>query len=130
MKYPRRSFGAVTVDERIYAVGGIMSLDLGNKEGEYYDPGGDKWRGLRGEMMTCRARCTLKAIKGSLYCVGGQGPGAHKLSSVERYDVREGKWDKVTTAWMIIGVPLWPCARNPPCIVYPRLVGPHTENLL
>jgi hypothetical protein len=115
MKYPRKYFDAVTMHGHVYVVGGTDYLGPDNhKHGEYYDAGADKWLDLPAEMATGRDSCTVEAMRGSLYCVGGTEDQQY-LNSVERYDPRDGKkWEEVCGLCMSDATP---CAHVPESIL-------------
>jgi hypothetical protein len=96
MKRPRGDFDAAALNGCIYVIGGKGPDGMWHDDVEFYDPGAMKWHDLQGKLASCRAGCTMEAMGGTLYCVGGED-GSSFLNTVERYDQREGKWDKVTT---------------------------------
>jgi hypothetical protein len=99
MKHPRAALDAVTLNGRIYVVGGTGLNGVTRNDGESYDPGAMMWSDPSENLASGRSACTVEAMGDSLYCAGGCD-GSSILKTVQRYDHRQGKWDKVTTPWM------------------------------
>jgi N-acetylneuraminic acid mutarotase len=85
MKHPRRNSDAVTMNGRIYVVGGKGPDEVRRNDVEFYDPGAMKWHDLPGNLASGRSTCTVEAVGDSLYCVGGFD-GSSFLNTVEPYD--------------------------------------------
>jgi hypothetical protein len=103
MKYNRGGFDAVMLKEHIYVLGGTGLDNAFYNHGEYYDPVVNVWYDLP-NLSKRRFNCTVEKLEGSLFCVGGFD-GAAYLTSVERYDPREGKWAEVSCLRLRIVAP-------------------------
>jgi hypothetical protein len=99
MKHARGEFDAATLKDIIYVVGGLGAVEKLHDYGEYYDPILNVWHDLP-NLAKPRFSCTLERWEGSLFCVGGFH-GDASLTSVERYDPREGKWAVVSHLTLI-----------------------------
>jgi len=108
----RASTVAVTVDGKLYAVGGYGS---GGPAGghasvlesvERYNPVAMGWEAMA-PMMEARSFHGAAVLDGKLYAVCGEGSGGETLGSVERYDLAANAWEAVapmTTARSRLGV--------------------------
>ncbi|MDR0460501.1 MAG: hypothetical protein LBH62_03555 [Nitrososphaerota archaeon] len=92
MNYPRHNFGIVTVDGKIYAIGGdqlspmvsVTRVDFN----ERYDPKTNKWTILE-PMPTPSMGFSTVANDGKIYCIG------RELTQV--YDIAANKWSTKTS---------------------------------
>ena len=105
MSIPHIGFGAASVDNKIYTIGGIIHpLDV--KPGapgridlvEVYDPGTDMWA-KRAKMPTQRDGFGVGVINNRIYAIGGSGwpqfgPGGPFLTTIEEYDPKINRWQK------------------------------------
>lgn len=98
--YTARAYPAVvTVDDKIYVIGGKINKDQATGAVEMYDPETDTWN-VKASMPT--ARCALGAaeVDGKIYCIGGsvQIPtaSADKFNVVEIYDPETDSWETGT----------------------------------
>ena len=69
MNQPRINFEAVTVDDKIYAIGGSAYSEYLSTN-ERYDPKTDRWITLA-SMPTPRENFIIVACQGKIYCMGG-----------------------------------------------------------
>jgi hypothetical protein len=93
MKHARGKADAVTLQDKMYVVGGQGPNRENYNHGEYYDPKAGVWHDLP-LLDHGREGCTVETIGGSLYCAGGY-LSAGGITSVERCDPREGWWEEV-----------------------------------
>jgi N-acetylneuraminic acid mutarotase len=98
MSQARYGLSAVTVDGKIYAIGG-QTDEYGSYVGtnELYDPKKDTWTTLK-SMPTPRSYFGIVACQGKIYCIGGSGDNTENSLSVnEVYDVATDKWSTKTS---------------------------------
>ena len=95
MKQERAGLGVVTVDGKIYAIGGYTTICHFTREldgfcgtNERYDPKTDTWVTLKA-MPTPRANFAIAAHEGKIYCIG-HGP-------TEVYDTTTNSWSTKTS---------------------------------
>ncbi|XP_076807804.1 uncharacterized protein LOC143451252 isoform X1 [Clavelina lepadiformis] len=94
MKVPRCALAAaVTVNGKIYVVGGANEKEDQLSSGEYYTPASNKWADIS-PMKQPRCRLAVVACKEYVYAMGGFGNDEF-LSSVERFHPRNNLWKKV-----------------------------------
>ncbi|XP_033097401.1 kelch-like protein diablo [Anneissia japonica] len=91
MKISRRGFGAVTVDDIIYCVGGSNSSVL--NVNECFDPQTKTWRTVA-PMQACRSSVAVTALMGRVYACGGYD-GYSSLSTAEKYDPTSNEWTNI-----------------------------------
>ena len=91
---PRGALGAVVLDGKIYAVGGVDTRgDLGTLE--VYDPGADTWATLS-PMPRIRDHLAVVAIDGEIHALGGrQGSYANNLPHHQVYDPDKDSWEEL-----------------------------------
>jgi N-acetylneuraminic acid mutarotase len=107
MTQTRPSCGLVTLDGKIYAIGGSTleaSIPVGNSiylrpivgTNECYDPKTDKWVTLK-SMPTPRESFAIVACEGKIYCIGGVAftPDQTKLYYSDANEV----YDPATDSW-------------------------------
>jgi N-acetylneuraminic acid mutarotase len=82
MPMARSAMGSVTVDGKIYIVGGA-----GGDETMVYDPATDTWT-FAASIPTDREQLTVSAVNGKIYAIGGYGD----LDTVEEYDPITDTW--------------------------------------
>ncbi|MEW5317040.1 MAG: hypothetical protein WDW38_008371 [Sanguina aurantia] len=87
----RSAMAVATLGGRIYAVGGA-GLRCVHRSLELFDRGAERWSLLGGELRTARKYTSAAVLGGRLYVVGGLDEVRTRLSSMEAYDPREGKW--------------------------------------
>ena len=107
MDDPCSGLGLVAVNGKLYAIGGIASVDtLGRLDrvivgdSECYDPATDTWTTLK-PMPTPRCNFIIVTCQGKIYCIGGEdgpiyplGPSVlHPLDIVEVYDPLIDVWE-------------------------------------
>ncbi|MDR2203205.1 MAG: hypothetical protein LBE76_02680 [Nitrososphaerota archaeon] len=89
MNQARNGLGVVTVDNKIYVIGG-QADDGFVGTNERYDPKTDKWVTLK-PMPTPRVNFAIAAFQGKIYCIGGESRDG-VCSGVEVYDVATDSW--------------------------------------
>jgi hypothetical protein len=92
MMHERRWFRVVTLDDKIYAIGGENS-----GINECYDPKTDRWTTLA-PMPTPRSSFGVVAYQGKIYCIGGSVPYFGPVFVSQGIDVVE-VYDPVTDTW-------------------------------
>jgi len=85
---PRCFFGASTVNEKIYVIGGFGNL----ASVEEYDPTLDTWT-MKASMPTARAHVATASVGGKIYAVGG-GSSEVILGALEEYDPASDTWTR------------------------------------
>jgi len=95
MQYSRSNFGVVTVDGKIYAIGGNTNMGY-VATNECYDPATDMWVTLE-PMPTPRMKLAVAEYQGKIYCMGGVTGGSghilfESLDVVEVYDISTNSW--------------------------------------
>ncbi|XP_078367550.1 kelch-like protein 7 [Oculina patagonica] len=97
MSKVRRFAAAATAGERIVVVGGYGDMTTTNIEPscEIYNPGTNQWS-LVSSPGVPRAACSAVSIDDIVYLFGGENE-SHYLDSVECYDIRSNKWNKIAT---------------------------------
>jgi N-acetylneuraminic acid mutarotase len=95
MNQERAAFGVVTVDGKIYAIGGYTT-DYSNilNTNERYDPKTDSWTTVA-SMLTPRHSFSIVACNGKIYCMGGTIYEAGQWVSCKFNEV----YDPVTNSW-------------------------------
>ena len=83
--------GAVTINNRLYVVGGFPNGGPASSVVEVYDPQLNTWT-PRSPMPTARARLALGVINNTLYAVGGFSGQPAAQSAVEAYDPSTNTW--------------------------------------
>ncbi|XP_071966040.1 kelch-like protein 20 [Antedon mediterranea] len=91
MKVSRRAFGAVTVDDIIYCVGGSNSSVL--NVNECFDPQTNCWRTVS-PMQACRSSVAVTTLMGFVFACGGYD-GYSSLSSAEKFDPVANEWSSI-----------------------------------
>lgn len=89
MKTPRRNAVSVSVNDKIYVIGGYNGSSAVNLV-EVYDPRENVWCCLA-PMHTKRSSASAVHMNGSIFVAGGYS-GTSFLNSVERYDIRANQW--------------------------------------
>lgn len=72
-----------------------------HKSTEMFDPEACAWLPVAAEMRQERKYCACAMLEGRLYAVGGMNEHRARMSCVEAYDPREGRWVSVAP----LGVP-------------------------
>merc|ERR1719215_962199 len=90
----RSAHGCVTLDGKLYAVGGCGATWQELDTAEVYDPQTDGWQPLA-KMSTARQALGLAAVGGKIYAIGGWN--GSMLDSVEAYDPQLGAWALVAS---------------------------------
>jgi flagellar basal body-associated protein FliL len=95
MNQERAAFGVVTVDSKIYAIGGYTT-DYSNilNTNERYDPKTDTWTTVA-SMLTPRHSFSIVACNGKIYCMGGTIYEAGQWVSCKFNEV----YDPITNSW-------------------------------
>jgi len=96
MSQARCGLGVVTVDDKIYAIGGIGPEGIVGTN-EQYDPFSDTWITLE-PMPTPRSFFAIASYQNKIYCIGGLIPGEWPLSPSRGIGVNE-VYDTVTNSW-------------------------------
>jgi N-acetylneuraminic acid mutarotase len=81
--------GAVEIDGKIYAIGGLYTEDIALSNVEAYDPGTNKWT-EKTPMPTARGSFGCAAVDGKIYIIGGINPDI--VATVEVYDPNTDSW--------------------------------------
>lgn len=90
----RGGASAAVLNDLLYVVGGTAPPPVGIvATGEVYDAHANVWNQLP-SMNRHRNNASLCTLQNCIYAVGGFD-GYFYLSSVERFDPREGKWTEV-----------------------------------
>jgi N-acetylneuraminic acid mutarotase len=91
MPTPRQGLAAVTVNNKIYTLGGFAD-GYALSSNEQYDPATDSWKPAT-PMPTARLGFAAAAVNGKIYAIGGQNiPAYSVLGTVEEYDPATGTW--------------------------------------
>ncbi|MCL1970224.1 MAG: hypothetical protein FWF66_02015 [Candidatus Bathyarchaeota archaeon] len=97
MQHARYIFGAVAVDNKIYAIGGVSDgvgiMDIN----ERYDPAADTWVTLT-SMPTPRSGFAIVAYQNKICCIGGYSADKHNLPHQVLVNVNE-VYDITTDSW-------------------------------
>ena len=96
MSQARYGLGVVTVDDKIYAIGGVGPEEIVGTN-ERYDPFSDTWITLE-PMPTPRSFFAIASYQNKIYCIGGLVPGEWTLSPSRGIGVNE-VYDTVTNSW-------------------------------
>jgi N-acetylneuraminic acid mutarotase len=93
MPAPREDHGVVTIDGKIYAVGGTAFQDAQIRRNEEYDPATDKWRVLA-PMPRGTHHVALAALGSKIYAFGGFTAPAHgsPVDVAFEYDLKADSW--------------------------------------
>jgi N-acetylneuraminic acid mutarotase len=94
MQHKRACLGAAVLNDTIHVGGGQAGRTI-HASMEAYDPGIDNWIPFTAHMQVARKYAPMAAHQGRLYIFGGMSDRRSRLSSVEAYDPREGKWSGV-----------------------------------
>ncbi len=93
MPTPRDGLVAVTVNGKIYAIGGVGKYGLLSTN-EEYDPVTDTWR-RRAPMPTLRDEAAAAVVNDKIYVVGGLDTSySRHLSINEEYDPKTNTWTR------------------------------------
>ena len=94
LKTARARHSAVTLNDVVYALGGIDCVGMSLKSMEYYEPDEDKWYFTQ-PMKDARVELAAVAHRGKILVVGGSFDVDDKLllNTVEVYDPRTGNWN-------------------------------------
>jgi N-acetylneuraminic acid mutarotase len=93
MPAPREDHGVVTIDGKIYAIGGTAHQDAQIRRNEEYDPATDKWRALA-PMPRGTHHVALAALGSRIYAFGGFTAPAHgsPVDVAFEYDLKADSW--------------------------------------
>jgi N-acetylneuraminic acid mutarotase len=94
MNHARWGLGVVTVDGKIYAIGGFTDYSHFLGTNERYDPKTDKWTTLTA-MPTARHSLGIVAYQGKIYCIGGiiyENGQWFTCKTNEVYDIATDNW--------------------------------------
>jgi N-acetylneuraminic acid mutarotase len=94
MPTPRIGLAAVSVNGKIYAIGGISNSGFSNTV-EVYDPASNTWS-QAAPMPTAREGLAAVAVNGKIYAIGGDGE-ASTLNTVEVYDPSSNTWSQAAS---------------------------------
>jgi RNA polymerase sigma factor (sigma-70 family) len=81
------------VNGKIYAIGGMIGVDINTQKVEEYNPVSDKWT-RKADMPTLRNSFAAAVVNGKIYAIGGVNTNTCDLSVVEEYDPTTDKWEK------------------------------------
>ena len=97
MNQARRDLGVITVEGKIYAIGGRTNNDRFVNTNERYDPVTDTWVTLTA-MPTRRSNFAIAAYEDKIYCIGGETSDENgKWSPCDITEV----YDTTTDSWAI-----------------------------
>ncbi|BAM38962.1 uncharacterized protein TOT_010000427 [Theileria orientalis strain Shintoku] len=91
LKHPRRNNAGMTLEERIFCVGGFDGMNILDSV-ETYDMRMKNWIPVA-PLKVPRSSAMVTHQNGSLYAIGGTN--GERLKSVERYDVRKNEWELI-----------------------------------
>lgn len=94
MTSPRASLGAASLDSKLYAIGG-QSDRVTHNSMEYYEMGRNAWTKCSGEMKIPRKYFSACSLNGRILAAGGVTATRQRLTLVETWDPREGKWQEL-----------------------------------
>lgn len=94
MPTPRTEFGVVTVNNKIYAIGGYSGSVL--RTVEEYDPATDTWT-RKADMPTARRQLVVTTVNNRIYAIGGVNFTSDPNSLVYSYSTEE--YDPATDTW-------------------------------
>jgi N-acetylneuraminic acid mutarotase len=93
MPTARWKLSTSAVNGKIYAIGGIVGIDVHTATVEEYDPVADRW--IRKSDMPTRRNCLSTAVvDGKIYAIGGIDSDTCALPTVEEYDPVKDEWTK------------------------------------
>ena len=97
MQHPRYGLSVVTVEGKIYAIGGTTTGKKCVTTNEMYDPVTDTWTTLA-SMPTPRREFAAVACQGKIYCIGGiVATIDYETPDFPHFDLSTAKW--VYTTW-------------------------------
>jgi N-acetylneuraminic acid mutarotase len=93
MPAPREDHGVVTIDGKLYAVGGTAYQDAQIRRNEVYDPATDHWTELA-PMPSGTHHVALVTQNGKIYAFGGFTAAAHgaPVDVAFEYDLKSDSW--------------------------------------
>jgi len=94
MQTPRSEFGTVSLNGKLYVIGGLTSSGYTNAV-EEYDPVTNTWTS-KAPINTARAGLCAVAVNGKLYAIGGKASSGY-TSIVEEYDPTVNTWVNKTS---------------------------------
>ncbi|XP_046680110.1 uncharacterized protein LOC124367384 isoform X3 [Homalodisca vitripennis] len=97
MRHPRRSFGFVACNNRLFALGGRDDQDRILNQVEMYDAVAEKWVEVQ-PMNEARAGLAVSEYNGRIWVAGGLLNSANiATKSVEYYNVQQNTWTQVSS---------------------------------
>jgi N-acetylneuraminic acid mutarotase len=99
MATPRTGAGAVTLNGKIYVVGGHVAGGIASGIIESYDPANGSWDTTLTPMSTPRAHLAVVTDGVYIYAIGGDTTGNNGgvVSTVERYDPSANSWSTLAS---------------------------------
>lgn len=94
MVSPRASLGAASLDSKVYALGG-QSDRVTHASMECFEVGRNAWVKCHGEMKIARKYFSACASNGRILAAGGVTATRQRLTLLEAWDPREGKWQEL-----------------------------------
>jgi len=92
MPTPRFGLAAVTLNGKVYAIGGTVVAVGAVATVEVYDPSANTWS-TAAPMPTARSNLAAAVVNGKIYAIGGNAaPSNAGLSTVEVYDPVSNTW--------------------------------------
>ncbi|XP_039248230.1 kelch domain-containing protein 8A-like [Styela clava] len=91
---PRVYSSAVSIDGKIYVVGGCDKMGQPVNTLEVYDPSSNEWTSLK-HMPSKRAAPITVAISNKIVAIGGIGCDQLPVDAVEFYKIDENKWKRL-----------------------------------
>ena len=93
MTTKRSYFGAASVKNKVYAIGGWDGTNI-FKSCEVYDPETNQWSSIK-DMSSMRSGLGVTSLNGKVYAIGGWD-GKKSLNSGEVYDPETNQWSSIT----------------------------------
>ncbi|XP_073985240.1 uncharacterized protein isoform X2 [Rhodnius prolixus] len=99
---PRYHHSTTMLKGKIFVIGGSNPQEGENSESNIYlenwsyDPIKKQWSNKEAKLLTPRKSFGLVTFHGFMFVIGGQDKDNKILSSVERYDQNQKKWEEVT----------------------------------
>ena len=97
----RRIHCGVTLDGKIYVMGGVLTIYTDGADGslstaDVFDPQSNQWQPLA-EMASARSALAAAAAGGKIYAIGGTKSYDDAMATVEAFDPQLGAWAEVAS---------------------------------
>lgn len=96
MESAKSKASVIYADDKIYAIGGIISQNVYSDEIEMFDTISNKWVVLTTMPSGARQGMTAAYVDGTIYIIGGK-QGSTNLKTVEVYNTNTNKWEENKT---------------------------------